>query len=136
MKSLDQRFPPLVASVLISSVALAAYPSDAWKRSLAFNNQAFDIAAKFALKDGKLTGSLETPMGVTSFTDGAYKDDTVDFTLNIEGGGGPMKIKYHGKLEGDTITGKIESPSFDGGAPTKFDWKAARVKEEKKPAAS
>lgn len=101
-----------------------------------FNDQSFDISAKFALKDGKLTGSLETPMGATPFSEGTFKDDTVEFTLNIDGGGTPMAIKYRGKLEGDTITGKIDSPSFDGGAPLKLDWKATRVKEEKKPAAS
>jgi hypothetical protein len=117
------------------SAAFAADPSGSWKWSLKFDDQGFDVAAKFALKDGKLSGSIETPMGGNPISDGSFKDDTVDFTLNIDAGGTPMAIKYHGKLEGDTITGKIDSPSFDGGAPMKLDWKATRVKEETKPAA-
>ena len=130
-----KRFAALVALLLLSSAAFAADPSGAWKWSLSFNDQSFDVAAKFALKDGKLSGSLETPMGGTPFTDGTFKDDTVEFTLNIDAGGTPMAIKYRGKLEGDKITGKIDSPSFDGGAPMKLDWKATRVKEETKSAA-
>jgi hypothetical protein len=36
--------------------------------------------------------------------------------------------KYTGKVEGDTIKGSIERPGRDGGAATKTDWTATRVK--------
>jgi hypothetical protein len=136
MKSLRLTFTAFVAFVLLSSAALAADPSGSWKWSIKFNDQSFDSGGKFALKDGKLSGTLETPMGDVPFTDGTFKDDMVDFALSFDGGGNQIVIKYHGKLEGDTITGKIDFPSFGDGAPAqKLDWKATRVKEEKKPAA-
>src|SRR5687768_16176882 len=117
----------LFALALMSSAALAADPSGNWKWSLAFNDQSFDSGGKFVLKDGKLSGTLETPMGDTPFTDGTFKDDVVEFALTFDAGGTPMVIKYRGKLEGDTITGKIDFPGFGGGEPMKLDWKATRA---------
>jgi hypothetical protein len=135
MKSFRALLAACAAFVAFCSVASAADPSGSWKWTLSFNDQSFESGGKFALKDGKLTGTLETPMGETPFTDGTYKDDMVDFTLNFDGGGAPIAIKYHGKLEGDTITGKIDFPGFGDGQAMKIDWKATRVKEEKKPGA-
>src|SRR5688500_3353268 len=135
MKLLRPAFLAVIAFFSLSSALFAADPSGSWKWSLKFNDQSFDSGGKFALKDGKLSGTLETPMGDTPFTDGTFKDDTVEFALTFDGGGNQMVIKYRGKLEGDTITGKIDFPGFGGGEPMKLDWKATRVKEEKKPAA-
>jgi hypothetical protein len=132
MTSIRSTFAAFIAFVLLTSAALAADPSGSWKWTVQFNDQSFDTGGKFALKDGKLTGTLETPMGDTPITNGTFKDDMVDFVLTFDGGGTDFVIKYHGKLEGDTITGKIDFPGFGGGEPMKMDWKATRVKEEKK----
>ena len=36
-------------------------------------------------------------------------------------------FKYHGKLDGDTITGTIERPGPNGAASSTTDWKATRA---------
>jgi hypothetical protein len=133
MKSLRLPFAALFAACFMSVAAFAADPSGNWKWTVEFNGQSFDSSGRFDWKDGKLTGTLTGPMGEVPFTDGSFKDGTVAFALTLEREGDKLVINYHGKLEGDAITGSIDLPGFNGGEPMKIDWKAKRVKEEKKP---
>ena len=136
MKSLRAAFAAFITITLFSSAALAADPSGNWKWSVMFNDQSFETGGKFDLKDGKLTGTLESPNGEIAITEGSFKDDTVAFVLSFDGpDGNKFVIKYQGKLEGDTITGKIDFPGFNGDGAQKIDWKATRVKAAKAPEA-
>ena len=129
MKTLRFVFAALLAVAAMSSAHAAADPTGNWKWSVMFNDQSFESGGKFELKDGKLTGTLESPNGDIAITDGSFKDDTVAFVLTFDGpDGNKFVIKYQGKLAGDTITGKIDFPGFNGGGAQKIDWKAARVK--------
>ena len=49
------------------------------------------------------------------------------FEVVRELGGGKFVVKYHGKLEGDTIKGTLEAPRPNGGEPMKLDWNAKRT---------
>ncbi len=132
MKSPRLGFAALFAACFMSVAAFAADPSGSWKWTVEFNGQSFDSAAKIEVKDGKLTGTLTSPMGEIPITDGTFKDGVVVFTLTRERDGNKFVIKYQGKVDGDTITGSIDFPGFNGGEPMKMDWKASRMKEEKK----
>ncbi len=87
-----------------------------------------ESTVKLTLKDGTLTGTISGRMGDTAIGNATFKDDTVAFTVTREFNGNTFVFKYEGKLEGDTITGTIERPGRGGGAPTKSEWKATRVK--------
>jgi hypothetical protein len=64
----------------------------------------------------------EAPIG-----DASFKGGVVAFTVTTEFNGNKRVAKYEGKLEGDKITGSIESPGRDGQV-MKRDWIAARTK--------
>ena len=59
--------------------------------------------------------------------DGSFKGGVIAFTVTTEFNGNKRVSKYEGKLEGDKITGSIESPGRDGQA-MKRDWAATRAK--------
>jgi hypothetical protein len=85
------------------------------------------------LKDGKLTGTLKGwQMGDNQIPDSAIeeaslKDGVVAFSLTREFNGNKFTSKYSAKLEGDKLTGTIESPGRDGGV-MKREWTAMRAK--------
>ena len=57
--------------------------------------------------------------------EGTYKDGEVSFTVTVQGQGGQsMTRKFHGKVSGDEIKGKIEG----GQGGQSRDWVAKRAK--------
>lgn len=127
-------FAALFAACFLSVAAFAADPAGSWKWSIEFNGQPFESTARFDLKDGKLTGVISSgQMGELPISDGSFKDGMVAFNLVIDANGTNFVVKYQGKLEGDAIIGSINAPGFNGGEPMKFDWKAQRLKEDRKP---
>jgi major membrane immunogen (membrane-anchored lipoprotein) len=88
-----------------------------------------DAEAKLKLKrDGeKLTGTYIAREGAeTPLTEGKIKGDDISFTVTREVSGEKMDFKYTGKIEGDTITGKI---LFGRPKPTPHEWEAKRKKD-------
>lgn len=68
----------------------------------------------------------------TEITDGKVKGNEISFKVKRTFAGNEMIIKYAGKVDGDSIKGKIELPGREGGEPTSRDWEAKRVVAEKK----
>lgn len=64
----------------------------------------------------------------TAISNGKVKGDEVSFEVTRERGGNSFTTKYNGKIDGDTIKGKIEMPGRDGGDAISRDWEAKRVK--------
>ena len=97
-------------------------------------------ARKATLKlkaDGdKLTGTLSQPgrgqdgaaatPRETEISDGKIKGDEISFSVKREFNGNAIVTKYNGKVESDTIKGKIETPGRDGGEARSRDWEAKR----------
>ena len=116
----------LLALVLVN-VASAADPTGTWKWSTTFNNKTREQTLKLKLEGDKLTGALVGQNNQeTAIADATFKDDTVAFTVTREQGGNKIISKYNGKLDGDTIKGKIESDR--GGKTNSRDWEAKREK--------
>ncbi len=93
----------------------------------------------------KLTGTLSQPgrggqggggagaaPAETEISDGKIKGDEVSFSVKREFNGNAFVTKYSGKVEGDTIKGKVEMPGRNGGDPISRDWEAKREAAEKK----
>lgn len=94
-------------------------------------------AREFTLKlkqDGeKLTGVVLGRQGnETEISEGKVKGNELTFTVTREFNGNKFTQNYSGKIEGDTIKGKIDSTGRDGQSRTR-EWEAKRAKDEKKP---
>lgn len=88
-----------------------------------------DATAKLKLKqDGdKVTGTYIARAGQEDAVEhGKLKGDELTFDVSRDVNGQKMKFEYKGKVEGDTITGKI---TFGRDRPTPHDWEAKRAKE-------
>ena len=129
MKTLRSLLTAVIAVSVFTIAAFAADLSGSWKWTFEGRNGPMEATSKLTLgKDGTLTGTVSGRMGDTAIGDASFKDGLVAFTVTREFNGNKVVTKYEGKLEGDTITGTIERPGRDGGAPTKTEWKATRVK--------
>jgi hypothetical protein len=95
------------------------------------NNQSFEQTMKLKTEEGKPAGVIIGRNNTeTKIEDATFKDGTLGFTVNRERNNVKVVSKYNGKLEGDTIKGKIET-TRDGTAGEPRDWEAKREKAEK-----
>lgn len=111
----------------LTATALAADPTGTWKWTTSSPNGDINTTLKLESKDGKLTGAYSNQFGDAEITHASLKEDVIAFEVVRDLGGNKFVVKYHGKLEGDTIKGTIEAPSPDGGEGLKLDWNAKRV---------
>ncbi len=100
------------------------------------------VTLKLKVDGEKLTGNITSPFGrrggqggdgqqppPTEISDGKVKGDEVSFSVVREFNGNKFIQKYSGKLDGDTIKGKIDFER--NGEAQSRDWKADREKEAK-----
>ncbi len=127
--SLQKMFPPVMALLLIATVAVTALAADvtgAWswttktKKGKEFEN-------RLTLKaDGEsLTGELSRGKRATEISKGTIKGDEISFEVKGERNGQEIVQKFEGKVEGDKITGTV-SGGRSGGKSR--DWEATRSK--------
>ena len=108
------------------------------------NAPARKVTLKLKAEGEKLTGSVTTPAFarrggqggggaapagepvVTQISDGKVSGDEVSFSVKRDVGGNTMVQKYSGKIDGDTLKGKIESER--NGQNQSRDWEAKREK--------
>src|SRR6478736_1225107 len=113
---------------LLSLAALAADIAGLWTWPMqGRNGTVTEVHATLLLKDGVLSGTVSGRMGDAPIGDASFHAGKVAFTVTREFDGNKIVIKYAGKLEGDTIVGKIERPAANEyDAPFIFDWKGTR----------
>ncbi len=129
MKSLFKSCAALAAFVLLSTAVWAADPSGTWKFSP--GGDAPESTLVLAVTDGRLGGSIITPgrngkESSIKVASASLKGDVVSFTVNRTVKKEKVVTKYSGRLEGDTITGKIESPAGADGTSLAREWVAHR----------
>ena len=94
------------------------------------NGFVYEPTLKIKQKGSKIAGTVYGKRGgslpVRSVR--VTKDSQVAFTLDREFYNYPMEVKFIGKLEGDSITGKMGV--FVNGNSRVFDWTARRLKED------
>lgn len=120
----------LFAVSALTVVAFAADPSGTWKWITKSPNGEIATTLKLEAKDGKLTGAYSNQFGDTTISNASLKDDEIAFEVVRDFDGTKFVVKYHGKLDGDTIKGTIEAPGRDGGEGVKLDWNAKRAAKE------
>ena len=104
-----------------------ADPTGTWKWTVMIQNAPREITLKLKLDGDKLTGTIpgrdntETPI-----TDATFKDGQIAFSVTRERNDGTkFTSKYTGKLDGNTIKGKIESER--DGKTNSRDWEAKKA---------
>lgn len=127
MRSLPKFAAAFLAASALTLSAFAADITGSWKWTTQGRNGPMENTAKFALKDGVLTGTVTGRMGDAPIGDASFKEGNIHFTVTREFNGNQIVIKYDGKLDGDTITGKVERPGREGDSPVILEWKATRV---------
>lgn len=120
----------LAAAVLTLTAGscLAADANGTWKwKFTTQSGQEFELSLKLKQDGEKLTGELSLPNGNSiEIKEGTFKKDEVAFETLFERNGNTFKTRYKGKVDGDTIKGKIERER-DGETQSR-DWEAQREK--------
>jgi hypothetical protein len=109
----------------VHSRAKAADATGTWKWTVERNGQTFDVTLKLKQDDKKLSGAMIGRNGnETAIEDAKVDGDEVSFTVVRTFGDNKVVQKYKGKLNGDSIKGKIEVDR--DGEKTTRDWEAKR----------
>ena len=120
----------LFALTAFTASAFAFDPSGTWKWTTQSPNGEIATTLKLEAKDGKLTGAYSNQFGDTTISNASLKDDDIAFEVVRDFDGQKFVVKYHGKIDGETIKGTIEAAGRDGGEGMKFDWNAKRAAKE------
>ncbi len=92
------------------------------------------ITLKLTANGERLAGTLTPPPSerggaqpiAAEISDGRVIGNEIWFSIKREFNGNTFVTKYSGKVEGNTILGKIETPGRNGSAPLLRDWEAKR----------
>lgn len=123
-----------LAVLLITTAALAADATGTWKWKITAPNGELETTLRLTMKDGKFAGVYQNQYGETPIKDVTFKDDVLAFAVDREIGDNKFTIKLRGKVDGDTIKGEIEMPSFGGdGGTQKMAWNAKRAADGANP---
>jgi hypothetical protein len=102
-----------------------ADPTGTWKWSFAGQNgQTRETTLNLKMDGDKLAGTISGRGGETAIQEGKVKGDEISFQVTREFNERKVTMKYHGKISGDTIKGKVESER--NGEPQSRDWEAKR----------
>ena len=129
MKTLRLLFAAALAAVsVVTALATDATPAGTWKWTANGPQGPVEIQARLEARDGAVTGVIITPGGELPISEGTFKDGTVNYIVVREIHGEKLRVKYSGKLEGDTLTGTIDRPLPGSDEHQVVEWKASRSK--------
>jgi hypothetical protein len=126
----------VVGAVVLALVGLAGIaraddkptPTGTWKWSVERNGQKIETTLKLKLDGEKLTGAVVGRNNQeTAIEDAKFKDGEISFSVTRERNGVKNTTKYTGKLEKDTIKGKMETER--NGQKRSTDWEAKLTKD-------
>ena len=106
-------------------------PAGTWQWSARSPDGEIPTTLKLEWKNSKIAGTYSNQFGDTAISNASLQDDVIRFDVVRDLGGKKYVVKYHGKIEGDTIKGTIEAPGHDGGEGVTLDWNAKRTTKEK-----
>ena len=122
----------MLCSVMMLGTAAVAFAADGvagtWKWTVKRQNNDVEQTLKLKQDGDKVTGTISGMGGQeTEIKDATFKDGTLAFAVTRKGRNNQeTTTKDSGKVEGDTIKGKIER---EGGNGQARDWEAKRAKE-------
>ena len=104
-----------------------ADPNGTWKWTFKTpDGQEIAISMTLKLDGDKLTGKVMHDQESFDISDGTFADDEVAFNVVREQDANKFTAKFKGKVEADSITGKIDLQIGDENLS--FDWNATREK--------
>lgn len=105
------------------TVAVTAQTDVTGKWDLMFNLESGPAPATMTLtQDGeKVMGSLTSDQGTFEF-EVTVSGDTLEWTFELDAGGGVIEITVTGTVDGDEMTGTVDLGGYGGG-----DWTATRM---------
>ena len=92
-----------------------------WESTRETQQGTMTTAFTFAQDGGKLTGTLGSQRGDMEISDGTIEGNKISFKIVMTRGDRTFEMMYSGTVEGDTITGTMQTPR--GEQP----WTAQRV---------
>lgn len=118
-------------AVAVAAPAFASDPTGTWEWSTSSPDGEIPTTLKLELKNSKIAGAYSNRYGNTAISNASLQDDVISFDVVRDLAGKEYVVKYHGKIEGDTIKGTIEAPGHESGEAVKLDWNAKRTTKEK-----
>jgi hypothetical protein len=132
MKSLRLPALALFAFAATALTAFAGDPNGTWKvKAEAANGRSLESTLTLTWADNQLSGTIDNRAGKADIKDATFANDEIKFTVVRKFGRGFRKktftTHYTGKLEGDAITGTLETTGRDQ-QPVSIPWQAERQK--------
>jgi hypothetical protein len=94
----------LVLALTLVAAASAADATGKWTAQVpGRNGETREAVFNFKAADGQLTGTVTSPRGEQTISEGKVKGDEISFTVVVEFNGNSMKFLYKGKVAGDEI---------------------------------
>jgi len=97
-----------------------------WEWIVSFGGMEFTASGEFKTEGDKITGSTNVLEQKAELREGRVSGNMVSFVTVRDVNGTELKSRFEGKLEGDTITGKIKGSL--NGQEYEIDWVARRAK--------
>jgi hypothetical protein len=114
-----------VAAFTVTADDKKVDPTGTWKWSAAGQNgQTRESTLKLKLDGDKLTGTISGRGGDTAIEQAKLSGEDISFQVTREINGNKVTAKYHGKVSGNTIKGKMETER--DGQPRSRDWEAKK----------
>ena len=116
-----------LACLMVTS-AFAADVDGKWTASMpGRQGNTMEVTFTFKADGSKLTGTMSNPRGESEIKDGKIDGENISFNQTFERGGNSMTIVYKGKVKGDTIEFSREMQGGGGGGRGQ-NFTAKRVK--------
>jgi hypothetical protein len=128
MKTLRTLFLTTFVVVLAAASALAADPNGAWKYTVqGLKGQSIESTLTLKYDNNQLSGNVDNRAGKAEIKDGKFTEDQISFSVVRKLRHHEFTTHYAGKLEGDTITGTVQTTGRDDN-PISIPWVAKRAK--------
>lgn len=93
----------LTAAFAVAALGLAAFAAadlnGKWNAQLDFNGQTLPVTSVYKVDGEKLTGTVESPYGVSDIQNGKFKNDSLHYSINVQN----IEIPVNGKFYGDSV---------------------------------
>jgi hypothetical protein len=97
-----------------------------WTVSPPSQDHTYLVSATLVYSGGELTGTYHGRYGEATLSNASFKDGVVTFDVTRDHEGKSYTLTYKGTLSGDTLTGTVAIPAFNGAPSATLDWKASR----------
>jgi hypothetical protein len=90
--------------LLIATIASAADVTGVWTGTASGPDGEYALTFTFKQDGQKLTGAMTGPTDPIAIQEGKVQDGKISYWLQVDMGGNPVKFRFSGTVENDTIT--------------------------------